>query len=874
MNATHASSYPSPGEVIDGKYRIEHVLGEGGMGAVMAAYHTILKSHVALKFISPDMLRVPGAVERFMNEGVAARGIQSDHVVRIDDVGLLPSGLPFIVMEMLQGCDLSELLEREAPSGLPVARAIHFVLQILRGLHVAHSKGIVHRDLKPSNAYVIQRDGEPDFIKLLDFGISKITQEPGKENQQLTQTNTGLGTPLYMSPEQARNAREANARSDLYSVSAILYELLTGRTPYQAESPNDLLYKLFTTEPDPILTVRPDLPPALATIIHQGLSKDPAQRPGSSLEFADLLIPFADARSTDVVARIRATAGGGSASTMLAADRSSSLPAIEQVPTAQTAVGVTTSLSTGSAKGDLGRGLSFPAKLTLMVGVLAIVGGSAVLLTRPSSSASNQVGEVGGMPPTEASIAVKSALPVATESAPSASTSVPSLPQVTVVTVVTAAASVSNQPPPPKVVGPVNKQPVGAKKNPFGVGIVELLWRVCVYYPYTRFVTLLLTGSFLIAPVSSLAQGAKTAVAKPAKKKSLKESLTGEALDAFNRGVELYKNQNFEGAKAEFEQAFKLSNDLRLLFNVAIAERDSKHYSRAVARLEQLLKEGSELSEKEQQDARDLLEGLKQFTAPITISSNEADTVILVDNVEVGKTPLAHPIIVDVGERNIIARKQGFLDANKRITVSGGREEKIDFSLEVVVKKGILSVKAGGAPVATVFVDGVEQGPTPWQGEVLAEKHTIELRAKGYVPEIRTEVVAFKGTTAIEVAMRLDQGKVHIETDNPDNTINVNGNDVGKGTWDGILPSGAHSLRVTRSGAEPHERQLLVQTDQLSKVQVTLRSKGGVPWYAWVIGGGVLIGGGIGTYFLVKPGTKSPPSGSIPPGTVPVWYRF
>ncbi|RYE88523.1 MAG: serine/threonine protein kinase, partial [Myxococcales bacterium] len=271
---TAAFSYPAIGEVIDGKYRIDRILGEGGMGAVMGALHVTLKDQVALKFISPDVLRVPGAVERFVNEGVAARGIKSDHVVRIDDVGVLPSGLPFLVMEMLQGCDLSELLTREAPRGLPTGRAVHFVLQILRGLQAAHGRGVIHRDLKPSNAYVITRDGEPDFVKLLDFGISKISADAGQESQALTQTNTGLGTPLYMSPEQARNARDANARSDLYSVSAILYELLTGRTPYLAETPNDLLFKLFTAQPDPIVELRPDLPPGLVLLIHQGLSKE------------------------------------------------------------------------------------------------------------------------------------------------------------------------------------------------------------------------------------------------------------------------------------------------------------------------------------------------------------------------------------------------------------------------------------------------------------------------------------------------------------------------------------------------------------------------------------------------------------------------
>ncbi len=402
---------------------------------------------------------------------------------------------------------------------------------------------------------------------------------------------------------------------------------------------------------------------------------------------------------------------------------------------------------------------------------------------------------------------------------------------------------------------------------------------------HARLVALLLSGSTLAASLPTFAQGPKppaAAKAKPVKKKSLKESLKGEALDAFNRGVELYKNQNFEGAKAEFEQAYSLSKDPRLLFNMAIAERDSKRYSRAVARLEQLLKEGDELSDKDKQDAKDLLDGLKQYTAPITVTVNEPGATILVDDIEVGKSPLDKPITVDVGERNFVVRKAGFLDLSKRLTVSGGKADKLDLTLEASLKKGTLSVKATlsvklpapAATAATIFVDGVKQGEASWQGEVSADKHTVEIRAEGYVTESRTETVAFKGTTAIEVALRPDQGTVRVETDKPDNVINIDDHEAGKGTWEGKLSSGTHTLKVTRSGAEPHTSQIFVQTDQVSKVQVTLRSKGGVPWYAWVIGGGVLIGGGVATYFLTRPGTKDPQPGTIDPKIVPVFYRF
>ncbi len=302
-----ASTYPQPGDVLDGKYRVERLLGEGGMGAVAKATHLLRRAPVALKFMSGAVLSVQGAVERFVNEGVAASQIDSDHVVKVFDVGRLPSGAPYLVMEYLDGMDLGQLLEREGPI-LQVQRAIHFTVQALRALQTAHAAGIVHRDMKPSNCFVIVKDGEPDFMKLVDFGISKVrASEDGQAAPHLTRTNSALGTPLYMSPEQARSPRDVDHRTDLYSVGAILYEMLSGRTPYTAESGEytEILFKIFTTEPEPLASSRPDLPEGLAAIVHRALQRDLDARFGSALEMAEALAPFADERSSQVMARMR-----------------------------------------------------------------------------------------------------------------------------------------------------------------------------------------------------------------------------------------------------------------------------------------------------------------------------------------------------------------------------------------------------------------------------------------------------------------------------------------------------------------------------------------------------------------------------------------
>ena len=182
------------------------------------------------------------------------------------DFGIAPDSGTYLVMEYLEGIDLADVLERDGAPGLgSIPRCLHFAVQILRGLQTAHDAGIVHRDMKPSNCFVIEKDGDPDFVKLLDFGISKL-QQPG--DVKLTQTNSLLGTPLYMSPEQSRSAKLADHRTDLYAVGVIIYELLTGKPPFDSDSTfTELLLKIATEEPIPLREFRPDVPEELAAVI-------------------------------------------------------------------------------------------------------------------------------------------------------------------------------------------------------------------------------------------------------------------------------------------------------------------------------------------------------------------------------------------------------------------------------------------------------------------------------------------------------------------------------------------------------------------------------------------------------------------------------
>lgn len=302
LNSYAPIAYPNPGETV-GKYIVERMLGEGGMGAVARGKHKITLAPAALKFMSPAFLKIDGAVQRFLNESRAAGRIRSEHVVTIYDVGELPNGAPYIAMEYLEGKDLQQLIESEGLGGLAIERAIFLVTQVLAGLQAAHGNGVIHRDMKPSNCFIIKRSGE-EFVKLLDFGISKIV-EPGKKN--LTQTNSALGTPLYMAPEQASSPKDVDQRSDLYAVGTLLYEMLTGATPFTSETGElaEILYKIFTADVPNLRIRRADAPVGLADVVQKVLSRSPADRYPTALDFAEALAPYGDARVARLVQGMR-----------------------------------------------------------------------------------------------------------------------------------------------------------------------------------------------------------------------------------------------------------------------------------------------------------------------------------------------------------------------------------------------------------------------------------------------------------------------------------------------------------------------------------------------------------------------------------------
>jgi eukaryotic-like serine/threonine-protein kinase len=282
-----------PGEIIAGKYEVQKLIGSGGMGYVVAALHVELGEKVALKFLRPEALTIPELIERFAREARAAAKIKSEHIARVFDVGALPDGSPFIVMEHLDGQDLCDVLHQQGPMQVKVA--VEYVMQACEALAAAHAAGVVHRDIKPENLFLTRHAQGLDFIKILDFGISKVALAQGKRANVRTQMP--LGSPVYMSPEQIRSSEQVDARTDIWSLGCVLFELLTGVVAFDEPSLMQLSAAILEHDPVPLREFIPDAPVELEKVILRCLEKDVSKRYSNIAELAIALYPFAPRRS-------------------------------------------------------------------------------------------------------------------------------------------------------------------------------------------------------------------------------------------------------------------------------------------------------------------------------------------------------------------------------------------------------------------------------------------------------------------------------------------------------------------------------------------------------------------------------------------------
>jgi serine/threonine-protein kinase len=328
--AAQEKEKPAPPLAIGGsvadKYRIERLLGEGGMGFVFEATHLQLGHRVALKVLNTAVMSDKEVVERFLREGRALARLSGEHIARVSDVGTLPTSEPYMVMEFLEGRDLAHELSARGP--LPLEEVIEYLAQTCEALAEAHVRGIVHRDLKPANLFLTQKlDGEP-CIKVLDFGISKFTQEEGElDSENITVTSSLVGTPKYMSPEQIQDSRNVDSRTDIWGLGTIFYELLTQTRPFAAPSLALVCVKILHEEIPAPSAIKKEIPQAVDAVIARCLKKAAADRYQSVGELVDALVtlsPNVKASATRVT-RILAARSRGSA-----ADSSGSLPGISQ----------------------------------------------------------------------------------------------------------------------------------------------------------------------------------------------------------------------------------------------------------------------------------------------------------------------------------------------------------------------------------------------------------------------------------------------------------------------------------------------------------------------------------------------------------------
>jgi serine/threonine-protein kinase len=278
----------STGDIIDGKYRIVRLLGEGGMGAVYEGENTRIHRRVAIKVLHAGVASQAEAVQRFEREAQAAGRIGSEHIVEVLDLGALADGDRYLVMEYLDGDGLGTRIKNR--THLTPAELCPIAFQLMEGLAAAHGAGIIHRDLKPDNVFLLRsRGGQADFVKLLDFGISKFNQLSGDSGFSMTRTGAVMGTPYYMAPEQAKGSRDLDHRVDLYAAGVILYEALTGQVPFNADTFNELLFKIVLEEPKPLTQVSPDIDPGFAAIVAKAMARDPAHRFQTAREFQQAL---------------------------------------------------------------------------------------------------------------------------------------------------------------------------------------------------------------------------------------------------------------------------------------------------------------------------------------------------------------------------------------------------------------------------------------------------------------------------------------------------------------------------------------------------------------------------------------------------------
>jgi hypothetical protein len=386
---------------------------------------------------------------------------------------------------------------------------------------------------------------------------------------------------------------------------------------------------------------------------------------------------------------------------------------------------------------------------------------------------------------------------------------------------------------------------------------------------HSPFVALVLAAS-LAAQTASAQQPRAPA---PAAAGDVRSQLPEPARKAWDAAKQLAGANDFKGALVEFQRAYDLSQNPRVLFNVGVTEKLLTHYARAVDAWDKELHVGAgKLTPAETTELKNAIAIVQQFVTTIDVTANEPDATLFIDDYAVGKTPFTGPVRIDVGKHTLRLSKEGFVDATQMVDVASGARTPVTFKLEPREKTAVVSVTVGGAPTATIFVDGKDMGPAPFKGELSADRHTIEARAPGYVTVGQTVEVQYKQPMSLVLALSPERHEGRLRVTAPEGAeIAVDARKVGAGTWEGVVSTtGGHQLVVTKPGFQTYSTEVFVADDQTRDVDVPLNREVGTSWVAWGIGSLLVVTGGIvAGYFVFKPADQSPYSGTLQPGIQP-----
>jgi hypothetical protein len=349
----------------------------------------------------------------------------------------------------------------------------------------------------------------------------------------------------------------------------------------------------------------------------------------------------------------------------------------------------------------------------------------------------------------------------------------------------------------------------------------------------------------------------------------VRTQLPDAARKAWDAAKQLAGASDFRGALVEFQRAYELSHNARVLFNVGVTEKLLTHYARAVDAWDKEQTEGAgQLTPAELQELKNAIAIVQQFVTTIDVTASEADATLAIDDYPVGKTPFAGPVRIDVGKHVLKLSKEGFVDAVEPVDVAAGARTPVAFKLEPLNKTALVAVTVGGAPTATVFVDGRDMGPAPFKGELSADRHTIEARSPGFVTVGQTVDVLYRQPMSLVLTLSQERHEGRLKVSAPEGAaISIDERTVGTSTWDGVVSTtGGHQLVVTKPGYQTYSTEVFVADDQVREVSVPLNSEVKTSWVAWGVGTLLVVTGGIvAGYYVFRPSEPSPTPGTLTP---------